>query len=69
MAVTIPAQLHTNANNARRGEVLEVPGHAARNRTIPARLAARNVPANRIAPSGFLWPSMWFSFMWFLSFD
>ena len=33
--VTMHAQLHTKANSARRGEVLEVLGKAAPNATIP----------------------------------
>lgn len=47
-AVTTYVQLHIRANNDARGEVLEVPGQAAQNVTIPARPAARNVPASKV---------------------
>src|SRR5688500_2881089 len=57
-AVRRHAQVHTKANSAKRGEVSEVLGQAAQNTTIPARLAARNKPANRIAPSGLPWAFM-----------
>jgi hypothetical protein len=58
--VTMHTQLHTKAISARRGEVLEFLGKAAKNTTIPARLAARNAAASRIVPTGFLWDPMCF---------
>src|SRR5688572_10188540 len=63
-AVTMHALLHTKAESAKRGEVLEVLGHAAQTAIIPVRLAATNTPASRTVPNGFLWAFMYFPFLW-----
>src|SRR5687767_11472489 len=66
-ALTMHAQLHTIANSAKRGEVLEDLGQAVQNAIISARVAASNAPASRIVPSGFLWAFIWFPFfVWLL---
>jgi hypothetical protein len=51
-AVTTYVQLHTRANSAARGEVLEVLGQATQNAAIPARPAARSAAASRMIPNG-----------------
>jgi hypothetical protein len=61
-AVTAYLQLHTEADSAMRGEVLEVLGQAAQNAASPAILAMRNLwlaqslpDRFRLASGGLFW--------------
>jgi len=49
-AVTAYVQLHTKANSAARGEVLEVLGQAAQNAASPAILAMRKTHVSKVVP-------------------
>jgi hypothetical protein len=49
-AVTAYVQLHTKANSAARGEVLEVLGQAAQNAASPAILAMRKTHVSKVLP-------------------